>query len=100
MPCSSVSLSPTNICDEQIPELVENKLLQILHPPEQSLSDEEADREVAAICKAPDYYRVRSHVRRRRQYFVYNALDEFEESVQQKRRRYKHFNVQGPPAEH
>ena len=42
-PCSSVSLSPTNISDEQIPELVENKPLQILHPPEQSLSDEEAD---------------------------------------------------------
>ena len=80
--------------------MVENKPLQILHPPEQSLSDEEADREVAAICKAPEYYRVRLHVCHRHQYFVYNALDEFEETVQQKRHRYKHFNMQGPPAEH
>ena len=51
--CSSVSLSPTNISIKQIPELVINKLLQALHPPVQSLSDKEADREVAAICKAP-----------------------------------------------
>ena len=32
--------------------------------------------------------------------FMYNALDEFEETVQQKRCRYKHFEVQGPPVEH
>ena len=43
MPCSSASSSPTNISDEQIPELVANKPLQALHPPVQSLSDEEAD---------------------------------------------------------
>ena len=42
-PCSSVSSSPTNISDEQIPELVANKPLQALYPPVQSLSDEEAD---------------------------------------------------------
>ena len=99
-PCSSVSSSPTNISDEQIPELVANKLLQALHPPVQSLSDEEADREVAAICSAPQHYRVRSQVHRRHQYFMYNALDEIEETIQQKRCRYKHFDAQGPPAEH
>ena len=74
--------------------------MQALQPPVQSLSDEEADREVAAICRAPEYYWVRSHVRRRRQYFMYNALDESEETTQQKRRRYKPFDVQGPPVEH
>ena len=99
-PCSSVSSSPTNISDETIPELVANKLLLALHPPVQTLSDEEADREVAAICRAPEYCRVRSHVRRRRQYFMYNALDEFQETTPQKRRRYKPFTAQGPPVEH
>ena len=83
-PCSSASSSPTNISDEQIPELVANKPLQALHPPMQSLSDKEADREVAAICRAPEYYRVRSHVRRRSQYFMYNALDDIEETTQHK----------------
>ena len=43
MPCSSASSSPTNISDDQIPELVENKPLHALHPPMQSPSDEEAD---------------------------------------------------------
>ena len=36
----------------------------------------EADREVAAICRAPEYYWVRSQVRRQPQYFMYNALDD------------------------
>ena len=96
MLCSSASSSPTNISDEQIPELVANKLLQALHIPAQSPSDKEANREVASICRAPEYYRVRSHVRRRCQYFMYNALDDIEETIQQKRHR----NVQGPPVEH
>ena len=74
--------------------------MQALQPPVQSLSDEEADQEVAAICRAPDYYRVTSHVRRRHQYFKYNALDEFEETTQQKCRRYKLFDGEGPPVEH
>ena len=64
---------PTNTSDEQIPELVPNKPVQQLHLPVQSPSDEEADHEVAAICKASEYYRVRSHLRRRRRYFTYNA---------------------------
>ena len=66
----------------------------------QTLSDEEADREVAAICRTPEYCRVRSHVRRRHQYFMYNALDEFQETTPQKRHRYKPFTAQGPPVEH
>ena len=83
-PCSSASSTPTNINDEQIPDLVAGKLLHELHPPMQSPSDEEADREVAAICRAPEYYRVRSHVRHRRRYFLYNALDDIGEATQQK----------------
>ena len=59
-PCSSVSSTPTSTSDEQIPELVADKPVQQLHLPVQSPSDEEADREVATICKPPEYYRVRS----------------------------------------
>ena len=99
-PCSSVSSMPTNISDEPIPKLVVNKPLPELHFPVQSPSDEEADREVAAICRAPEYYRVRSHVHRRHHYFMYNTLDEIGETTQQKRRRNKSPSVQGPPVEH
>ena len=83
-PCSSALSMPTNISDKQFPDLVADKPLQELHPPVQSPSDEEADREVAAICRAPEYYRVRSHVRHRRHYFMYNTLDDIEETTQQK----------------
>ena len=83
-PCSSVSSTPTNTSDKQIPELVASKHLQQLHLPMQSPSDEEADQEVAAICKAPEYYRVRSHLRRRRHYFMYNTLDDIGEVTQYK----------------
>ena len=79
-PCSSVSSMPTNISDEQIPDLVADKPLHALHPP---VSDEEADQEVAAICRAPEYYWVRSHVRRRHHHFMYNALDDIGETTQQ-----------------
>ena len=75
---------PTNISDEQIPALVADKPLQTLQPPVQSPSDEEADREVAAICRAPEYYQVRSQVCHRCHYFMYNALDAFGEATQQK----------------
>ena len=64
---------------KQIPELVPHKPLQLLHPPVQSPSDEEADQEVAAICSAPEHYRVRSHISRRHHYFMYNALDDIGE---------------------
>ena len=75
---------PTNISDEQIPNLVATKPLQELHPLMHSPSDEEADRESAAICRAPEYYRVRSHVHCRRHYFMYNALDDIGETTHQK----------------
>ena len=64
-PCSSVSSTPTNTSDEQIPELVASKPVQLPHSPVHSPSNKEADLEVAAICKAPEYCRVRSHLRRR-----------------------------------
>ena len=99
-PCSSVSSTPTSTSDEQIPELVADKPVQQLHLPVQSPSDEEADREVAAICKAPEYYRVRSHLHRRHHYFMYNALDDIGEVTQYKRRRNNSPSVQGPPVEH
>ena len=100
MPCSSASSTPTNISDEQIPDLVADKSLQALHPPVQSPSNEEADQEVAVICRAPAYYQVRSHVCCRRHYFMYNALDDIGETTQQKRPCNNSPSVQGPPVEH
>ena len=74
MPCSSASSTPTNTSSDHkdIPDLVENKPLHVLYPPVQSPSDEEANREVAAICRAPVYYRVRSQLTRRHRYYMYN----------------------------
>ena len=102
MLCSSASSMPTNTSSDHkdIPHLVENKLLHVLYPPMQSPSDEEADREVAAICRAPVYYQVRSQLTRRHQYYMYNALDSIEETSREK---WQHENspcVQGPPVEH
>ena len=88
-PCSSVSSTPTSTGDEQIPELVANKPVQPVKQPHllvQTPSDEEADREVAAICRPSEYYQVRSHLRRRRHYFMYNQLDDIGEITQYKRR--------------
>ena len=87
MPCSSASSMPTNNSDEEkeIPELVENTKLKALYPPVQSPSDEEADREVAAICRAPVYYRVRSQTTRRHHNYMYNALDSFETGREKRR---------------
>ena len=84
-PCSSISSTPTSTSDEQIPELVANKPVQQLHLPVQTPSDEEADREVAAICRPSEYYRVRSHLRRRHHYFMYNQLDDIGEITEYKR---------------
>ena len=91
---------PTDISEERIPDLVADKSLQEPHLPTQTPSDEEADREIAAICRAPEYYQVRSHVRRRCHYFLYNALDDIGETTQQKRLRTNSPSVQGPPVEH
>ena len=100
MPCTSASSTPTSISDEQIPDLVANKPLHVLHPSVQSPSNKEADQEVAAICRAPEYYRVRSHIPRRCHYFMYNTLDDIGETTQQKRRCNNSPSVQGPPIEH
>ena len=99
-PCSSVSSTPTSFSDEPIPKLVPDKPLQQLHLPVQTPSDEEADQEVEAICRQSEYYRVRSHLHRRRRYFMYNALDDIGEVTQYKRRRSNSPNGQGPPDEH
>ena len=76
---------PTSISDEQIPELVPDKSLQQLPLPLNTPSDEEADREVEAICAPSEYYWVRSHLRRRHHYFMYNMLDDIGETTQYKR---------------
>ena len=98
--CSSASSMPTSISEEQIPELVADKPLQQLPLPVQTPSDEEADREVAAISRPSEYYRVRSHLRCRHYYFMYNTLDDIGETTQYKRRRNSSPSVQGPPVEH
>ena len=82
---SSASSTPTSISDEQIPELVADKSLQQLQLLLKTPSDEEADREVEAICAPSEYYWVRSHLRRRRRYFMYNVLDDIGETTQYKR---------------
>ena len=99
-PCSSILSMPTSTSDEQIPELVANKPVQQLYLPVQTPSDEEVDREVAAICRPSEYYRVRSHLRRRRHYFMYNQLDDIGEITQYKRQRNNSPSAQGHPVEH
>ena len=99
-PCTSASSMPTSTSDEQIPELVADKSLQQLHLPLKTSSDQEADREVEAICAPSEFYQVRSHLRRRRRYLMYNALDDIGEITQYKRPRNNSPSVQGPPVEH
>ena len=82
MPCSSASSTPISTSDKQIPELVANKPVHQLYLPVQTPSDEEADREVAAICRPSEQYRVRSHLRRRCHYCLYNQLDDIGEITQ------------------
>ena len=84
-PCSSASSTPISTSDEQIPELVANKPVQQLHLHVQTPSDEEADREVAAICRPSEQYWVRSHLCHRRHYFMYNQLNDIGEITQYKR---------------
>ena len=90
MPCSSASSMPTKDDSDQdeIPELVPEVPLQTLYPPLLSPSDEEADREVAAICSAPIYYQVRSRNTKRRRYYTYDALDYIAEQHITKRQHY------------
>ena len=91
------SSTPISTSDEQIPELVANKPVQQFHLHVQTPSDEEADREVAAICRSSEQYRVRSHLRHRRRYLMYKALDDIGEITQYKRPRNNSPSVQGPP---
>ena len=85
-PCFSASSMPTKhrTEDEDIPELVDNIPLQVLYPPAQSPSDEEADWEVAAICSAPVYYWAKSRHTRSRRYYMYDSLDFIEEDTRGK----------------
>ena len=99
-PCSSASSTPISTSDVQIPDLVANKPVQQLHLHVQTPSDAEVDREVAAICRSREQYRVRSHLRRRRHYFMYNQLDDVGEVTQYKRRRNNSPSAQGLPVEH
>ena len=55
--CTSASSTPTSTSDEQIPELVADKSLQQLQLPLKTSLDEEADREVEAICAPSEFYR-------------------------------------------
>ena len=71
--------------------------MQQLHLHVQTPSDEEANREVAAICRSSEQYRGRSHLRRRRRYLMYNALDDIGEITQYKRPRNNSPSVQGTP---
>ena len=77
--------------DDDIPELVPNSdtddTICILHPPEQYPSDEEADKEVAALCRAPVYYRLTQKGRCRRRYYFYSPLDNIEETRRGKQKR-------------
>ena len=100
MPYSSASSTPTNISDEQIPDLVATKPLQELHPLIHSPSNKEADREVAVICRAPEYHPVKSHAHHRHHYFMYNTLGDIGETTHQKQCRNNSPSVQGPPVEH
>ena len=102
MPCSSVLSTPTNtdVEEEEIPELVENTMLKALYPPVLSPSDEEADREVTAICSAPVYYRVRSRNTRRRRYYTYNTIDLVPETNTRKRMQNDTLVTQAYPVEY
>ena len=101
-PCSSASSTPTKVDSDQdeIPELVPDTPWQQLYPPVLSPSDEEADREVAAICKAPICYRVRSRNTKRHRYYTYDALDYIAEQHITKRQRYSPSQLQGHYTEH
>lgn len=74
LPLSTPPHSDTD--KDNIPELVLNTSgAHILYPPQLSPSDEEADKEVAQICKAPVYYRLWSLTSHRCRYYTYNSLD-------------------------
>ena len=100
--CSSASSTPIKVDSDQedVPELVPETTLHKLFPPVLSPSNEEADREVAEICKAPIFYRVRSRITKRRRYYTYDALDYIAEQHITKRQRYSPSQLQGQDMEH
>ena len=84
MPCSSPSSMHTasDENEEDIPELVLNvSEIHTLYPPQLSPSDEEADKEVAQMCQAPVYYRVKSLTSRHHCYYTYHILDKIDERI-------------------
>ena len=85
---------------DSIPELVEDTSLQVLYPSVQSPSDEEADREVAAICRVPIYYQQRSLITRRCHYYMYNVLDSIEKANRVKCRHAYSPHVRGLTTEY
>ena len=88
-PCPSPSSTPTHSSTdgEEVPQLVSNIETHVLYPPALSPSDEEADAEVAAICRRPISYRMIQSRTRRQRYYMYNSLDAVAENRGQKRRR-------------
>ena len=101
-PCYSVSLMPTkdNSDQDDIPDLVPDVAVHKLYPQVLSPSDEEADWEVAAICSAPIYYRVKSKMTKRHRYYTYDALDYIAEQHITKRQHYSPSQLQGYTLEH
>ena len=89
MPCPSASSMPTHSStdDEEVPQLVPNTETHVLYPPVLSPSDEEADLEVAAICRRPISYRMIQSRTRCRRLYMYNSLDAVAENRGQKCRR-------------
>ena len=93
MPCSSpLSMSPPCYSeDKDILELVPNVSgTHILYPPQLSSSEEEADQEVAQICKTPVYYHLPSLTSHHHQYYIYNCLDRsnIDEQIHERRHRF------------
>ena len=101
-PCSSASSTPIEVDSDQedIPELIPETKVQRLYSPALSPSDEEADREVAEICKAPTYYRLRSGHTKRHRYYTYDALDYITEQRITKKQRCNPSQLQGHYTEH
>ena len=76
---------PCDSEDEDILELVPNiSGTHVLYPPQLSPSDEEADQEVAQICKAPVYYQLQSLTSCHHRYYMYNCLDSIDEKIQKR----------------
>ena len=84
-PCSSASSTPTDISDEHacLTWWQTNCCKNCIFPPKHLPTKRQIEKS-QRFAGHPEYYRVRSHVRRRRRYFLYNALDDIGETTQQK----------------